>query len=244
MFGSKLLPLVICKKPAYLRQCLFVLFLFISQNQLTYAQQDSSIQEIDTIGDSQFLRESRARKRLYKKEARRERFLSTLPKNHNPKTATLLALIPGAGQIYNRRYWKLPIVYGGLGALGYFTVSSYIEYNCFRKAYLHRVDENSLTNDECYLADPGLDSLSLKIYRDNAQESAEMFVIGMTIFYGLTIIDAFVDAHLMNFDISNDLSMKIRPKVEYNVVTRNFVPTVGLSIIPRLAAKPSYKVHF
>ena len=170
MFGSKLLPLVICKKPAYLRQCLFVLFLFISQNQLTYAQQDSSIQEIDTIGDAQFLRESRARKRIYKKEARRERFLSTLPKNHNPKTATLLALIPGGGQIYNRRYWKLPIVYGGLGVLTYLTIDSYTEYACFRKAYLHTVDENSFTNDVCALA-PDLDSLSLKIYRDNAQES-------------------------------------------------------------------------
>jgi hypothetical protein len=243
MFGSNLLQLVICKKPTHLRHFLFVLFLLISQNQLTYAQQDSTIQEIDTIGDAQFLRESRARKRIYKKEARRERFLSTLPKNHNPKTATLLALIPGAGQIYNRRYWKLPIVYGGLGALGYFTVANYTEYACFRKAYLHRVDDNDLTNDECSLA-PGIDSLSLKIYRDNAQESAEMFVIGLTLFYGLTIIDAFVDAHLMNFDISNDLSMRIEPKVEYNFVTQNFVPTVGLTITPKLSAKPKYKIHF
>jgi len=243
MFGSNLLKLVICQKPTYLRHSLFILLLFISQNNITYAQQDSSIQEIDTIGDAQFLRESRARKRIYKKEARRERFLSTLPKNHNPKTATLLALIPGAGQIYNRRYWKLPIVYGGLGALGYFTVVNYAEYACFRKAYLHTVDQNDLTNDKCYLA-PDADSLSLKIYRDNAQESAELFVIGLTLFYGLTIIDAFVDAHLMRFDISDDLSMRIEPKVEYNFVTQNFVPSVGLAITPRLGTKPKYPVHF
>lgn len=243
MFGSNLLQLMLCKKPAHLRHSLFVLFLFISQNTFTYAQQDSSIQEVDTISNSQFLRESRARKRIYKKETRRKKFLSTLPKNHNPKTATLLALIPGAGQIYNRRYWKLPIVYGGLGALGYFTVANYTEYACFRKAYLHTVDDNDLTNDNCSLA-PGIDSLSLKIYRDNAQESAELFVIGLTLFYGLTIIDAFVDAHLMHFDISNDLSMRIEPKVEYNFVTQRFVPTVGLSVIPRLASKPQYPVHF
>lgn len=243
MFGSNLLQLMLCKKPAYLRHSLFVLFLFISQNKFTYAQQDSIIQEIDTIDNTQFLRESRARKRIYKKEARRERFLSTLPKNHNPKTATLLALIPGVGQIYNRRYWKLPIVYGGIGALGYFTIANYTEYACFRKAYLHTVDGKDLTNDNCHLA-PGIDSLSLKIYRDNAQESAEMFVIGLTLFYGLTIIDAFVDAHLMHFDISDDLSMKIEPKVEYNFVTQRFVPTVGLSVIPKLSAKPKYPVHF
>lgn len=243
MFGSTLLQLMLCKKPTYLRHSLFVLFLFISQNTFTYAQQDSSIQEVDTTDNTKFLRESRARKRIYKKEARRKRFLSTLPKNHNPKTATLLALIPGAGQIYNRRYWKLPIVYGGLGALGYFTVVNYTEYACFRKAYLHTVDDNDLTNDNCHLA-PGIDSLSLKIYRDNAQENAELFVIGLTLFYGLTIIDAFVDAHLMHFDISDDLSMKIQPKVEYNFVTQRFTPTVGLSVIPKIAAKPQYPVHF
>lgn len=244
MFGLDCLQLILCRKPIYLRPCLFVLFLFISQNQLIYAQQDTSIQKIDTIEDAQFLRESRARKRGYKKEARREKFLSSLPKNHNPKTATLLALIPGAGQIYNRRYWKLPIVYGGLGAFGYFTAVNYAEYACFRKAYLHTVDQNDLTNDNCYLA-PGVDSLSLKIYRDNAQESAELFVIGLTLFYGLTIIDAFVDAHLMRFDISDDLSMKIEPKVEYNFVTQNFMPSVGLAIRPRLVSKqPKYPVHF
>lgn len=243
MFGSKLLQLVICKQPSYLGHCFFVLFLFLSQNTLTYAQQDSSIQEIDTIGDSKFLRESRATRRRYKKEARRERFLSTLPKNHNPKTATLLALIPGVGQIYNRRYWKLPIVYGGLGAFGYFTAVNYADYACFRKAYLHTVDDNSSTNDVCAKA-PGADSLSLKIYRDNAQESAELFVIGLTLFYGLTIIDAFVDAHLMRFDISDDLSMRIEPKVEYNFVTQGFVPSIGLAITPRLTTKTKYPVHF
>jgi len=243
MFGSNLLSLLICKKPAYWRCSLFVLVLFCSQNKFASAQQDSSIQALDTIDKAQLLRESRARKRIYKKEARRELFLSTLPKNHNPKTATLLALIPGGGQIYNRRYWKLPIVYGGLGALGYLTVANYAEYACFRKAYYHTVDENSLTNDICASV-PNADSLSLKIYRDNAQESAELFVMGFTLFYGLTIIDAFVDAHLMHFDISNDLSMRIAPKMEYSFVSQGFVPSVGLSLIPRLSARPKYPIHF
>ncbi|WMX12191.1 DUF5683 domain-containing protein [Aureispira sp. CCB-E] len=243
MFGINFLQWVVCKKRNYWRHSLWVLLLFISQNNLTYAQQDSIVQEINTTDNSEFLRESRARQRQYKKEARRERFLSTLPKNHNPKTATLLALIPGAGQIYNRRYWKLPIVYGGLGALGYFTVANYSEYACFRKAYLHTVDQNDQTNDKCYRA-PDADSLSLKIYRDNAQESAELFLIGLTLFYGLTIIDAFVDAHLMRFDISDDLSMRIEPRVEYNFVTQNYVPSVGLAVMPRVATKQAYPVHF
>lgn len=203
---------------------LFILF-FLTQNQYSYGQQDST-------ETPENLQERLERRRAAKKAARRKNFLRSLPKNHNPKTATLLALIPGMGQIYNRRYWKLPIVYGGLGALGYFMVDGYVEYNCFRTAYLHRVDGNPDTNYECPRVSSSIDSLSLKLFRDNARQNAESFLLGFTLAYGLSILDAFVDAHLMHFDISDDLSLRIEPSVRYYQATQQVLPTIGLAIQP------------
>jgi hypothetical protein len=216
--------------------CSIIFLFFIIQNQNTYAQQDST-------ENAEFLREDMARERSAKKAARRKKFLSTLPKNHNPKTATLLALIPGVGQIYNRRYWKLPIVYAGFGVFGYFTVANYVEYGCYRKAYLHAVDSDPNTTDVCP-TDPLATEGNLKIYRDNARESAEFFVLGFTLFYGLTIIDAFVDAHLMYFDISDDLSMSIQPSLNYNLEMRSMVAGVGLSVQPRIKKTSILPVRF
>lgn len=225
--------------PKYLTQVrcfIIVIFLLTTQYQITYAQQDST-------ENAELLRESLERERQDRKETRRKKFLATLPKNHNPKTASLLALIPGVGQIYNRRYWKLPIVYGGIGALGYFMVSNYIDYNCFGQAYLHKVDLDPNTNYTCPQA-PDADAASLKIYRDNSRESAEYFLLGFAFFYGLTIIDAFVDAHLMHFDISDDLSMRIQPSLEYNFVTQSMVPGIGLSLLPRVKTKKNVFLEF
>lgn len=221
------------------------LILFVVQNNFIYAQKTSEVfrNEGDSLENALLLRESLARERRAKKEARRKRFLSTLPKNHNPKTATLLALIPGAGQIYNRRYWKLPIVYGGLGALGYFTVSTYIDYSCYKKAYLHTVDDDPTTTYVCPSV-PSASASELKIYRDNAQQSAEFMALGLTVFYGLTIIDAFVDAHLMHFDINDDLSMHIEPRVDYDIFARQFVPSIGLAIAPKLTKEQELPIRF
>ncbi len=213
-----------------------VLFLLIGLNINCYAQ-------VDSTQTTENLQKSNAELRAAKKEARRQKFLSKLPKNHNPKTATLLALIPGAGQIYNRRYWKLPIVYGGLGALGYFTVNSYIEYRCFRKAYLHAVDNDPLTVDVCSLAPTATES-QLKVYRDNAQTSSETFLLLSILFYGLTITDAFVDAHLMKFDISDDLSVRFSPRLNYRMDTHAVIPGLGLRVHYKPKATPLYPVNF
>lgn len=213
-----------------------ILFIFLIQNTQIYAQQDS-------IENAEFLRESMERERQAKKEARRQKFLATLPKNHNPKTATLLALIPGVGQIYNRRYWKLPIVYGGLGALGYFMVSNYVDYNCYRTAYLHKVDLDPNTNYICPTL-PTASESTLKIYRDNARESAEYFLLGFVLFYGLTIVDAFVDAHLLHFDIDDNLSLNIRPNVNYSLVSQTVVPSISLAITPRGGFQRPLPVRF
>ncbi len=201
-----------------------------------YAQKDST-------QNSLLIPQDMETKRKIRKEARRKKFLATLPANHNPKTASLLGLIPGGGQIYNRRFWKLPIVYAGFGTLGYFTVSSYIEYGCYRKAYLHLVDSDPNTNYVCPQDSLASES-TLKIYRDNARSNSEIFVLSLTLFWGLTIIDAFVDAHLMHFDISDDLSLSVRPKVDYDFSARTFVPSVGLSFQAKTDKKISLPIDF
>ncbi len=183
-------------------------------------------QQTDSIAPSKTVEEIRKEK----KEIRHQRFLNTLPKNHNPKTATLLALIPGGGQIYNRRYWKLPLVYGSLGTLGYLSVSNYIEYGCFRKAYLHAVDDNPNTNYTCDLA-PTATAPNLKIYRNTARTNAETFLLLSILIYGLSITDAFVDAHLMHFDIDDDLSLQISPQLQYDFKNKDLVPSLGLIVL-------------
>lgn len=213
-----------------------VIALLIFNNQISYGQQD-------TIETTESVQERLARERKAKKAARRQKFLSTLPKNHNPKTATLLALIPGAGQIYNRRYWKLPIVYAGVGVLGYFMVSNYVDYSCFRRAYLDALD-TSLTNPYICPSQPDATANQLKIYRDNAQSTAETFLLGFTLFYGLTIVDAFVDAHLMHFDIDDDLSMHIRPAFNYDMGRRTVMPSLGLTVYARPKTALALPVQF
>jgi len=217
---------------------IWLIFVLMLMNQnITYAQ-------VDTTQNPEVLRKNNAAERKARKKARRQKFLSKLPKNHNPKTATLLALIPGAGQIYNHRYWKLPIVYGGLGALGYFTVTNYVEFSCFRRAYLSKVDEDPNTNYTCSLADTSASAATLKLYRNNARSNSETFLLLTILFYGLTITDAFVDAHLMHFDIDDDLSLHVSPQLDYDFRHRSWVPSVGLTVVRRTPTKTPYPVQF
>lgn len=212
---------------------IIAIFLFKTNG---YAQKDSS-------ENSKIVQKITPEERIAKKKARRQKFLNTLPKNHNPKTATLLALLPGGGQIYNRRYWKLPIVWGGIGALGYLTISNYTEYDCFRKAYLHAVDDDPTTNYRCAL-DTTSSASNLKIYRNAAQTNSETFLLLSILFYGLTITDAFVDAHLMYFDIDDDLSLHIQPQVGYSFNNKTIVPSLSISIQAKAKSPLIYPVNF
>ncbi|MGH1339681.1 MAG: DUF5683 domain-containing protein [Aureispira sp.] len=234
----------------------FTTVLFLTLSTISYAQNTTSTSTPESPQDSSFLptenasqnanlvRERLAGERALKKEARRQRFLDRLPKNHNPRTATLLALIPGAGQIYNRRYWKLPIVWGGIGTLSYFMVKSKIEFECHKRTYLEQVDEFESTNYMCSISDTSLSDANLKIVRDNARSDSEMFIIGFTLFYGLTIIDAFVDAHLIRFDIDDDLSLQIKPSLQYDPLSQQVTTGVGLAIQPKAPSPIHYPVQF
>ena len=127
---------------------------------------------------------------------------------HSPMTAMLLSIIPGGGQIYNRKYWKLPIVYGCLAGSGYFLYYSADKMLSFRNEYIYRMEGNeSLLNPE-YAQYPNENIIELK----NKYRRYLEVAVGITaIFYALNIIDARVDAHLYYFDISDDLSLQWSP---------------------------------
>lgn len=133
-------------------------------------------------------------------------------KKHNPRIATLRsAILPGWGQAYNRKYWKIPIVYGALGTTAGIFFYNLKTYKLLRKAVILRSDtiqSNDNQVDPQFLA---LDTESLRGYRNEFRQNVDYSVLFFLVFWGLNVVDATVDAHLKAFDVSPDVSMKIRP---------------------------------
>ncbi|MBK6930340.1 MAG: hypothetical protein IPH12_05530 [Saprospirales bacterium] len=129
----------------------------------------------------------------------------------NPRTAAFLSLaLPGAGQAYNRKWWKLPIVYAVLGGLTYLELDNIGEYNRLKKNYKLLVDGDPATNPTEAPYNQ-LDATSMKQYRDQWRRYVEQSSVALGLAYILTATEAFVDAHLARFDVSDDLSL--RPRV-------------------------------
>ena len=149
----------------------------------------------------------------------------TKPHKRSPKRAALLsAICPGAGQIYNHKYWKLPIVYGGLATVGFFYFNNRFWYLEYKDAYLNDLDE---TNAPSIYALEGVSTSQLRTAADQNQQFMEYSMIGFALLYGLQIVDATVDAHLFYFDVSEDLSMHWQPSLQ---MTRNQQFVQGLSL--------------
>ncbi len=135
----------------------------------------------------------------------------TWRERHSPQKATILsAVVPGAGQIYNRKYWKAPIVWAGIGISYSFIRENHKEYKRYRTAYLALVDEDPATVDEFNgQYDPGEVRRVMEVY----QRWRDISYIALAGVYVLNIIDASVDAHFVRFDVSPDLSLNIGPSL-------------------------------
>ncbi len=156
-------------------------------------------------------------------------------KINGPRRAALRsAILPGWGQITNKKYWKLPLVYGALGATAYAFNFNLTQYK--RVAYAYRV----LTNSRIAPYDTSLFKTvdadlqpfihagalnDLRNYRNTYRKDIDYSVLIFLFFWGLNVVDATVDAHLKGFDVSDDLSMKIKPG--FNPGTKN----MGLSFV-------------
>jgi hypothetical protein len=169
---------------------------------------------------------------LKKKDALPAQKVDSIIKNeHTPRKAALRsAIIPGWGQVYNRKYWKVPIVYAALGITGYIFLDNIKTYRDLRFAYAAKY-KASLPNPDStdyfkiksrYVP---ISIESLRAGRDQFRRYIDYSAVFFVVFWGLNIVDAVVDAHLKAFDVSPDLSMKIRPS--YNPLAK----TKGVSFV-------------
>ena len=144
------------------------------------------------------------------------------PKKLDPETATWIALaIPGGGQIYNRKFWKLPIVYGGFVGCMYAYNWNGQMYKDYRQAYLDIMDSDPNTDSYKEFFRPGYDFEANKEYlkdvfkkrKDRYRRWRDLSIFSFIAVYALSVVDAYVDAQLSNFDISEDINMSIEPQI-------------------------------
>ncbi len=142
-----------------------------------------------------------------------------------PRRATLMsAVIPGLGQAYNKKYWKIPLIYAGFGGLGYMFSVNNQEYKYYRKNLIAENDGDSTTLNVTRYSSDQLQQQKI-YYRKNRDFAA----IGMALIYLINVIDANVDAHLKTFDVSDDLSIRVDPWQNLYRVAGGYRTAVGLS---------------
>jgi hypothetical protein len=149
------------------------------------------------------------------------------------KAAFYSAVLPGLGQIYNKRYWKVPIVYAVIGTGVYAYTYNDDLYDRFRTAFKGR--QAGFTDDEFYDIngdntegqDPDLDIDDLERQQENYQRDRDLALVITIAMYALNIIDANVDAHLKQFNIDEDLSMDVQPYLDLDPITNN--PNYGIA---------------
>lgn len=150
-----------------------------------------------------------------------------IKKKHDPAKATRRsAIIPGWGQAYNKQYWKIPIVYAALGITAGTFVYNNKWYQRTREAYEIVINEDTANYDKI---DPKLQGLidypqSLQFYRNDFRRNRDMSVLFFLLAWGLNVVDATVFGHLKDFDVSDDLSMRVNPT--FNPSTKT--PGLGL----------------
>lgn len=150
----------------------------------------------------------------------------------DPKRALWMALVlPGAGQIYNRKFWKLPIFYGGIVGCVYAMSWNNQMYHDYAQAYIDISDGNPATdsyNKFLHIGTTSINELTDTRYKelfrnrkDRFRRWRDMSFFALVGVYALSVIDAYVDASLSEFDISNDLSLRVSPTVINNGVNSN-----------------------
>lgn len=153
---------------------------------------------------------------------------------HSPKKAAIRsAILPGLGQIYNKKYWKLPIVYGALGISGGIFFYNLGGYNDTRFAYKVKYNMRVFGTDSALFASirnnlKPLSEESLRFYRNQYRRDIDYSALFFLILWGLNVVDASVDAHLKTFDVSPDLSLQVKPGYS------EFAKTSGLSLVLRI----------
>ncbi|MCQ2607062.1 MAG: DUF5683 domain-containing protein [Bacteroidales bacterium] len=152
----------------------------------------------------------------------------SVEKKHSPKTAAILStILPGAGQIYNGSWWKAPILYAGFAGIGYglyfyqdYYKSFKTAYNNYRNPYL----EQGLTPPSDTVltvrGEAGYSPINVQQGRDFYRKYRDLCIFGIGALYILNILDSYVEAHLFEFDVSDDLSIQWQPTINYTALCR------------------------
>lgn len=170
--------------------------------------------------------------RTVKAEKKMSRYDSAMQAHSPRKAAIKSAIVPGLGQIYNKKYWKLPIVYGALGTCGAVFAYNLAWYKRTRYAYTVLFNKETQNYSKIH---PNLqifvnagDLERLRYYRNGYRRDIDYSVLFFIAFWGLNVVDATVDAHLKSFDVSPDLSLQI--KAGYSQLAE----TNGLSLVLKI----------
>lgn len=192
----------------------FLLLLILSCLSASAFAQNVPLETTDTI--------------ILTEEAKIGFFQYTPEGNPVPKKALVYSFIlPGMGQAYDRRWWKLPLVYGAVGGMVYA-----IDFNQDLYRRLKTALELKLQDKEHEFTGTSLDNANaLRSNRDTYDKYTQMSYMGAILLYGVIAIEAFTDAHLQNFDISDDLSMEIQPSFRIDQIEMR--PTVGVTVVLR-----------
>lgn len=175
-----------------MKRFVFLLMLTMA-TPVIYAQQDSIPPTIiDTVQSEDSYQE-----------------IATYADQFVPRRASLYAAVfPGGGQIYNKKYWKLPIVYGGFIALG-ITVNFYSDLYTDYRSQLFQ-----LLEDPSFRPPSGASESQLRNAIDDARRERDFWLVMTGVFYLLQIVDAHIDAHLKEFELNPDLKISMKPMVE------------------------------
>lgn len=155
-------------------------------------------------------------------------------KAHSPRVAAIRsAILPGLGQIYNKKYWKLPIIYGALGTTGAVFFYNLKNYRDTRFAYRVKYNMQVFHTDSALYTQirnnlKPLSVESLKFYRNQFRRDIDYSALVFLLLWGLNVVDATVDAHLKSFDVGPDLSLHFKPG--YSKMAR----TNGLSLVLKI----------
>ncbi len=197
---------------------LFLVLLILALNLSLLAQE----QEADTIPPNLAQKDSVFGFRALNEPEGVENF-EMISEGHDPnKAAWYSAAVPGLGQVYNKKYWKIPLVWAGVAGFAYLINWNNDQYQFFRKNLLY--EKNG--NQPGFKNETQLDATALKSGRDQYRRSRDMMIIFSVLFYMLNIVDAHVDAHLIEFDVNQDLSVQLTPSIQY---TPNNTVSTGLT---------------
>lgn len=196
------------------KKILFSLLMFLFSANSLFAQQDS-VNSVNKITEDTTIFVAEKNKKG-----------TVVVKKKSPtKAAIISAILPGSGQVYNGKYWKVPIVYSAFSALSYTFITNHRQYIRYLDAYIAEVDDDSTTVSVYN----GLISVTeLQYNKDKFRRNRDISALLMIGVYFLTIIDATVDAHLSDFDIGDDLSLNISP-VFYTIPNNNGMLSAGIN---------------